>query len=106
MFPTMTSIRSLSRRRLLYTSLVGVPLLAACSDPPASRRIDEQGLSDAAGNMAMPDPTVAAAPAQAEQPPAPDTPRPRVIVLDPGHGADEVGAASAIPGLPVLTEKD
>ena len=34
------------------------------------------------------------------------TPRQRTIVLDPGHGADEIGAASAIPGLPNLLEKD
>ena len=51
--------------------------------------------------------------ASAPQPPAepaaaavPVAPRQRTIVLDPGHGADEIGAASAIPGLPNLLEKD
>lgn len=99
--------RPVSRRRLLQASLLSVPLIAACSDRPTAIVID----SDAAAPVA-PDRAVSTAPAepvaagQSQVAPAAQAPRPRTVVLDPGHGADEVGAASAIPGLPLLTEKE
>ena len=101
--------RSFSRRRLLYASMLGVPLLASCSDTPAALIIDDASTLRAAADVNAPVSTPVAETVPAPQPaPAADPvrPRPRTIVLDPGHGADEVGAASAIPGLPVLTEKD
>lgn len=105
----------LSRRSLLAASLTGVPLLAAaCEDgsqstaqraaptiadvpPRAAAEGAEAAVPDAGGPQATPAPT-----------PAPNVPQPRVrtIVLDPGHGLDEIGAASSIPGLPPLLEKD
>jgi N-acetylmuramoyl-L-alanine amidase len=106
----------LSRRRLLWSTALGVPLLAACSED--ARRGDEGGSappssadaeSPAATQSAAADaPT--AQPSSEEQDEAPaaesSAPRQRTIVLDPGHGAEEVGAASAIDGMPNLTEKD
>jgi N-acetylmuramoyl-L-alanine amidase len=104
----MMMSRSLSRRRLLYASLLGVPLLAACSEAPAALVIDAVSApADIERSAASADSAAVTAPVPQAAPAAdPVTPRPRTIVLDPGHGAEEVGAASAIPGLPVLTEKD
>jgi N-acetylmuramoyl-L-alanine amidase len=109
--------QSLSRRRLLGASLAGVPLLGACSrrsDPgsPLAGAIDPlPGVQTTAttgdGDAAVPESSTSPQPTQAaSDAPIPDSPRQRTIVLDPGHGADEIGAASAIAGLPPLAEKD
>jgi N-acetylmuramoyl-L-alanine amidase len=106
----------LSRRRLLWSTALSVPLLAACSDD-ASRDAGSDTPPQSAAEVeaaASATPTVerattqpAAAAEQQATPVAESTsPRPRTIVLDPGHGAEEVGAASAIAGMPNLTEKD
>jgi N-acetylmuramoyl-L-alanine amidase len=107
----------LTRRRLVTASLLGVPLLAACSEggshsTPLS--VADQGATDTTG--AVPDGALdvaddASAAAEQSAPPPPDGvaetgPRPKTIILDPGHGGEEIGAASAIAGLPNLLEKD
>jgi N-acetylmuramoyl-L-alanine amidase len=106
----------LTRRRLVAASILGVPLLAACSPdaPPSTSLVPDQagtGATSAAPD-GIPDAS-AAPPVAAEQSvPAPPEeaaesgPRPKTIILDPGHGGEEIGAASAIAGLPNLLEKD
>lgn len=104
----------LTRRRLLWTAALGVPLLGACSQespqagdaagaPPAAAETSGSA-PPAAGDSAAPQ--AAVAPEGAPVSAALDAPRQRTIILDPGHGADEIGAASAIPGMPNLAEKD
>jgi N-acetylmuramoyl-L-alanine amidase len=106
----------LSRRRLLWSTALSVPLLAACSDdatpkaengaaPPAAAEVEATASATPSVESATTQPAVAAE-QQATPVTEPATPRPHTIVLDPGHGAEEVGAASAIAGLPNLTEKD
>lgn len=105
----------LTRRRLLWSSAIGVPLLGACTSSPKRSSDAIEGpppaaaepttpaqatASDAAASR--PVPTAESTPASA----APQVPRQRTIVLDPGHGADEIGAASAIAGMANLAEKD
>lgn len=53
-----------------------------------------------------PEPAAAAQSAVAAEPSGAAAARPKTIILDPGHGGDEIGAASAIAGLPNLLEKD
>jgi N-acetylmuramoyl-L-alanine amidase len=106
----------LSRRRLLWSTALGVPLLAACSDesPGGDTGGTASQPAAAAETAATAQPVAAesatAQPAQAPQnaPTAaePSSLQQRTIVLDPGHGADEIGAASAIAGMPNLAEKD
>jgi N-acetylmuramoyl-L-alanine amidase len=105
---------ALSRRRLLQASLAGLPLLAACSDDSRAPASGENHAASVAGEATV---APSSAPAAVESPaatpvpaaqaePVPAGPKVRTIVLDPGHGAEEIGAASAIAGLPSLTEKD
>ncbi|MGH2587296.1 MAG: N-acetylmuramoyl-L-alanine amidase, partial [Dehalococcoidia bacterium] len=98
----------LTRRHLLGTSLLGVPLAAACSgdgntapetagEVPAAPSVASP--VSAGSDAAVPQPTAAGAV-------TPTAPGQKTVVLDPGHGGDEIGAASAIAGLPNLLEKD
>ena len=106
----------LSRRRLLWSTALSVPLLAACSGGPDRNAGVDTPPQSAAEVEATASTTPAAPsgtappPAAAEQQATPvaesTSPRPRTIVLDPGHGAEEIGAASAIGGMPNLAEKD
>ena len=108
----------LTRRRLLWTALAGVPVVAACgSDGPtpppqdaAARPAPVVTPEAAAGGTeaAVPQPTESSSAAQPQPTPAQaaTAPRVRTIILDPGHGGEEIGAASAIPGYPNLLEKD
>ncbi|MGE0542698.1 MAG: N-acetylmuramoyl-L-alanine amidase [Dehalococcoidia bacterium] len=106
----------LSRRRLLWSTALSTPLLAACSDK-VNRTADLEATSPPAADVEAAN--ASPAPAASEPAPSPEstagqampaveTPasRPRTIVLDPGHGAEEIGAASAIAGMPNLAEKD
>lgn len=106
----------LSRRHLLWSTALSVPLLASCSDdanrsaesgatPPAAAEVEATGSATPTLESAPTQPSTAAM-QQATPVAEPATPRPRTIVLDPGHGAEEIGAASAIAGLPNLAEKD
>jgi N-acetylmuramoyl-L-alanine amidase len=105
----------LSRRRLLHAALLAAPLVTACQKQGASpAALEDHGpaaAAEPAGTAAAVPDASHAATQEAAQPrptPAPPAavPRRRTIILDPGHGADEIGAASALPGLPNLLEKD
>ena len=104
-----------TRRRLLQASLAGVPLLAACagndgdSGATSTTRLPEPGAAvpDVRPGEVQNPPAQAATQATAAPPEPPAAgPRVKTIVLDPGHGAEEIGAASATPGMPNLLEKD
>jgi N-acetylmuramoyl-L-alanine amidase len=109
----------LTRRRLLWTALAGVPIVAACGDDkpatppqaaplqptPAAPAQAAAGGTEAAVPQAAESPS-AAQPESATAAEAPAAPRVRTIILDPGHGGEEIGAASAIQGYPNLLEKD
>jgi N-acetylmuramoyl-L-alanine amidase len=105
-----------SRRRLLWSTALGVPLLAACSEdsnrgiesdvaPPSAAEVEATPSTPVAAEGATTESTASAEP-QATPAVEAASPRPRLIVLDPGHGAEEIGAASAIAGMPNLSEKD
>lgn len=102
------------RRRILRASLIGAPLLAACSSSAAKPASDVASQPVSVTATEPPEPLVAASSAPAIAAPATPAPSPtpvaaphiRTVVLDPGHGGEEIGAASAIPGLPNLLEKD
>jgi N-acetylmuramoyl-L-alanine amidase len=102
----------LSRRRLLWGALAGVPLVAACksdADPPPSQSgvaPPEATAPAAAGGVEAAVPQASSAPAAEAAAPPEAAPRVRTVVLDPGHGGEEIGAASAIAGLPNLLEKN
>ena len=76
--------------------------------PPAAEPAAVPTAQAAAGGSeaAVPQATVPQPPSAPAAAAAPPTPRQRTIVLDPGHGGDEIGAASAIAGMPNLLEKD
>ena len=105
-----------TRRRLLQASLAGVPVLAACTGGDAgdlgatsTTRLPEPvaAVPDVRPGEVQTPPAQAAAQATAAPPEPPAAgPRVKTIVLDPGHGAEEIGAASATPGMPNLLEKD
>jgi N-acetylmuramoyl-L-alanine amidase len=99
----------LTRRRLLGTSLLGVPVVVACSGD-GNTAPGTAGEVPAAPSVASPVSAGSDAAPQATAPAAEAaTPVPsgrKTIVLDPGHGGDEIGAASAVAGLPNLLEKD
>jgi len=99
----------LSRRRLIQTTLVGLPLLAACTDGSQTLGtvLDHAAFPANAGASpaAAGSPSSTAVPAPVPQA-APTAARIPTVILDPGHGQEEIGAASSIPGLPSLAEKD
>lgn len=111
--------RYVSRRRLIQGSLLSVPLIAACSAEPAPTTQEPAATPDAVeaarppgataaggSEAAVPQATAPQGPQPTPAPAAQGAPRQKTIVLDPGHGAEEIGAASAIAGLPNLLEKD
>jgi N-acetylmuramoyl-L-alanine amidase len=103
--------RPLSRRHLLAGSLAGIPLLAACTDDKLTlAQLEQAAKASAAADDAgegvqartvEPAPAAEAQAAPAEAPPS----AVKTVVLDPGHGGDDIGAATTIGG-PVLAEKD
>jgi N-acetylmuramoyl-L-alanine amidase len=105
----------LNRRRLIWSALAGAPLIAACSpgtqqpgDSHAVPAAPDSTPAPAAGGVeaAVPQPSTEPEAAQEPAASAPAAAGVRTIVLDPGHGGEEIGAASAIAGMPNLLEKD